>query len=342
MYGIDFRTAIIVLSFVTTILVSYVAFMNPAVRWQQLRVAALQIESNIWMFRTRSGKYRSNREGFDSFAEKILIDELQGINSFVLEGADVKGTSFYSQSTSKNLHKQHNPNSKVFGPIGYFVKGASVDTTNKKVKVDEPNKLSESFSLSKSVHGESEIPLTRLISHLRDGENENENEENDLHYEPLHPDAYVRFRILPAMEFYKSRIPINHFIRSTAQMFLILGSISIGALAFFNQSAWASGATIISSAISGFLEFDGTVSKVQRYSTTISALNQTILWWQTLPQIETSATANVDHLIVTCEDILLREQQAWKSTTQAVKVLSKTVGLDSTSSEPSNHSHKKD
>jgi hypothetical protein len=43
-YSYDSRTVIIVLSFVTTLLVGYVSFMNPAVRWQQLRMAALQIE----------------------------------------------------------------------------------------------------------------------------------------------------------------------------------------------------------------------------------------------------------------------------------------------------------
>ena len=43
-YSYDARVVIIVLSIVTTLLVGYVSFMNPAVRWQQLRMAALQIE----------------------------------------------------------------------------------------------------------------------------------------------------------------------------------------------------------------------------------------------------------------------------------------------------------
>lgn len=334
-YNFDARTAIIVLSFVTTLLVGYVSFMNPAVRWQQLRMAALQIESNIWMFRTRAGKYRSNGEGFDHSAEKLLVEELQNINSIVLEGADIKGTSFYSRGTSKNLHNQHNPSIKSFGAIDYFLKNNQSPPLTKQ---DQGKKEEERKTRIKTLPiydsaTDVEVPLTSVVTYLRDDDDDYEAEANDSHYEPLQPDSYIRFRIIKAMNFYKARIPVSYRIRVLAQFFLLLGSIATGALAFFGEAAWASAATIIASGISGFLEFDGTVNKINRYSTTIQALHQTILWWQTLPQIEKSVTSNIDTLIITCEDILQREQQAWKSTTQAVKMLAKAAKDDSAGSD---------
>ena len=56
------------------------------------------------------------------------------------------------------------------------------------------------------------------------------------------------------------------------------------------------------------------------------ALEELRLWWQTLPAIEKSSIANIDHLIMSAEELLQREQQAWKSTSQAIKMLQKETG----------------
>ena len=64
-------------------------------RWQQLRMAALSIESNIWTFRTRAGPYRTDGEAFDDSAEHALSEVLKEIKTSVLEGADIKSTAFY-------------------------------------------------------------------------------------------------------------------------------------------------------------------------------------------------------------------------------------------------------
>jgi hypothetical protein len=247
----------------------------------------------------------------------------------------MKGTSFYSRGTSKNLHNQHNPNIKSFGAIDFFLKSnlATPPYTKQELGKKEEEQKTRIKTLPIYSETDVEVPLTSIVTYLRDDDDEYETEARDYHYEPLQPDSYIRFRIIKAMNFYKKRIPVSYRIRVLAQFFLLLGAIATGALAFFGEAAWASAATIISSSISGFLEFDGTVNKINRYSTTIQALHQTILWWQTLPQIEKSVTSNIDTLIITCEDILQREQQAWKSTTQAVKMLAKATKDDSAGSD---------
>ena len=113
MQGTSMRIAILALRFLATAFSAYVTFMNPAVKWQQLRMAALSIESEIWTYRTRAGPYRSSGEVFDNSADRHLHDVLAEIKASVLESADLKSTSFYSHSMSYNLHGQHRPmNSK--------------------------------------------------------------------------------------------------------------------------------------------------------------------------------------------------------------------------------------
>lgn len=74
-----------------------------------------------------------------------------------------------------------------------------------------------------------------------------------------------------------------------------------------------------------YTEFKGNNSKLSRYSSTVHSLQELLMWWETLPQIDRSVVANVDYLVQTCEDMLLKEQQAWRSTSQAVKMLQKAV-----------------
>jgi hypothetical protein len=42
-----------------------------------------------------------------------------------------------------------------------------------------------------------------------------------------------------------------------------------------------------------------------------------------LPQIDRSLVSNIDKLIETCEDLIQRDREAWKSTSQSSKMLKK-------------------
>ena len=145
----------------------------------------------------------------------------------------------------------------------------------------------------------------------------------DTHYEPLQPDAYIRFRIIPAIIFYKSRIPGKNRVRYISQSLLVLGSIASAGFGFFDLAQWSGGIAIVTAAITAYLEFSGTNSKIGRYSFTVHRLQELVYWWQTLRQIDRSAVPNIDRLVLTAEELLQKEQHAWKSTSQAVKMLKK-------------------
>ena len=167
-----------------------------------------------------------------------------------------------------------------------------------------------------------ELELEELAAWLRQRDHTDvELRQVDSHYRPVQPDLYIRFRVMKSLDFYKGRIPQCHRTRNSAQAFLVLGSIGTVVLAFFNVAVWASAISILTTGVTALLEFQGTNSKIARYSSTVHALQKVILWWQSLPQIDRSVVANIDRLVLTCEQLLQREQQAWRSTSQAVKLL---------------------
>jgi hypothetical protein len=521
---LDTKIPIIIISFCTTIAVAFVTFTNPALRWQQLRMAALTIESNIVTFRTRSGAYRAERNDLHSgnssghsgnsggtgankenYAEKLLKDILSEIKNSVLEGADIKNTPFYSyKMKSLNLHGQHNPEEEEEeGTISISVKLNNVYPERKQKKKEiriKPQKISyASFSITNNdvqnkmnkiiplpfplpaqqqqqqpLYGQqaikqaivqkkaeisaiaadqvnstvvnfmtttgdqinnnyqqllttndkeeddeeaqtgsdnninndknnlqkqldtSSVPVPQSMNALLFPQNENlniynssveeedeEEEDNpedtlssptaspmvsvydvlpphkqnkksfrfdelaalldngngededeeiearheipDNHYDPLTPDLYIKYRIQPMLTFYQKRIPVCYRIRIVSQSFLVIGAILFGALAYFDLSSWTSIVTILTAAVTAFIEFHGTNNKIDRYSYTVHSLQELIIWWETLPQIDRSVVWNIDRLICSAEDLIQREQQAWKSTSQAVKMLQKTA-----------------
>lgn len=139
----------------------------------------------------------------------------------------------------------------------------------------------------------------------------------------MQPDAYIKFRVYPVLTFYKNRIPRSSIVRNITQFFLVLGSISAAILGIINLAQWASGIAILTASITAYLEFSGTNNKMNRYSFTVHNLMDLIYWWQTLPTIDRSVVANIDRLVLTCEELLNKEQQAWRSTSQTIRMLQK-------------------
>jgi hypothetical protein len=92
--------AVIGLSLFGSLVGSVVSFMNPGLRWQQLRGAALSLECEIWRFRTRTGHYSiSAKVGFERYskeAERKLLMHLETINEHVSKSASVMETTYFS------------------------------------------------------------------------------------------------------------------------------------------------------------------------------------------------------------------------------------------------------
>jgi len=394
--GYPSRIPIIILSFATTALVSYITYTNPAVKWQELRVAALTLESNVWTFRARAGPYSLNMNEQSSGRDEVtLIKNLEDIKASVLEGADVKSTTFYSQTVALNRHGQHGDGSgrKGFGHrevdeneneeekqkeeeerkriqieeeerngdeegtnwshycclfaccplIVIFVTiyvvwsqccsscGSNFfdedQTNNIKKKDEEESALYYFFAANKR----NRLTLTMILAKLSkdpsiDSFTSTKSEDN--HFDPIYPQNYALYRLEGTLQFYKKRIPKLYRVVHIAQALLILGSIASGALAYFGLAPWCAGVSIVTAAISGYLDFNGTNAKIERYSSTVSSIQQLLLWWQTLPVLDKAGLPNINRLILEGEELIAREQQAWKSTSQAVKMIAAQASDD--------------
>jgi hypothetical protein len=92
--------AVVALSLLGSFVGSVVSFMNPGLRWQQLRGAALSLECEIWKYRTRTGQYSlSANAGLQRYSkepERLFLAHLEATNEHVSKSASVMETTFFS------------------------------------------------------------------------------------------------------------------------------------------------------------------------------------------------------------------------------------------------------
>ena len=112
--------------------------------------------------------------------------------------------------------------------------------------------------------------------------------------------------------------------RQICQALSIIGALLSVILCFLNLQQFTVITSISTTGVIAWTEFQGTNSKINRYSSIVDSLEKHIIWWKTRPPIEKSSTENIDHLVVTCEEILFDELHAWHSSS-ASKV--KPVGV---------------
>jgi hypothetical protein len=117
------------------------------------------------------------------------------------------------------------------------------------------------------------------------------------------------------LEFYRRKIPKYYKQRTALEYLLIFGTLSSTILAFAYQASWAPITTAATASLTAWREFSGTDKKLTRYSVACAQINAAVLEWQHLTDVEKAS--HVGHLISTCEDILLKERDAWSSTSLA-------------------------
>jgi hypothetical protein len=158
----------------------------------------------------------------------------------------------------------------------------------------------------------------------------------DSHYKPLHPDDYVKFRTQAAIAFYKRKIPRLNRTLQVGQALLTLGSVAGVILAFSRAQAWAPVVSILVSGVTAWLEFNGSSSKLARYSRAVDELQNLVRWWQSRPTIDRSGMGNIQRLVMHCEAVLRDELNGWSSASQTRDLM-----LDQAEKDPSGTSKDK-
>lgn len=330
-YEVDSRPIIMALSFFGSCIAGYITYMNPALRWQQLRMAALSIESNIWTFRMRVGTYRTSANS----SLKLLADYIQDIKATVLDGADIKNTAFYSTAVPTNAHGQNRcPDGQTFHPELSNDENSNKNSKSHILEILESAKII--VKINKDINNPDKMTVEDVIAWITEDDDAQIKNLCNTHYEGFSPDAYIDFRIKRAVRFYKQRIPSYSLTRHIAQAFMVLGSIGYGVLAFAGLPIWGALLSIAISTVAALIEFQGVSGKISRYSFTVHSLQNLIVWWQSIPSIDKANLDNIDRLVITGEELLQREQQSWKSTSQAVKMLQKQAKPDAISDDDAN------
>ena len=284
------------LSLMNAVIASLTTYMNPAVRWQLLRSSALSLESEIWQFRTRTGKYRESRASSSRNAEKHFHKAIKEVENLTLQSGDLRHTTFYSKPKSQwTRHGQHGSKACCCccrgNGSGGRVAGAAV-------------------AAATAGGGKTNIvPVSQVNNH----------------HSPLRPEEYLMFRLKPAQKFYMDRLPRYSKSRTLTKAITILGSIAGSILAVFDLSEYSVLVVVLISSVVAWSEFAGTEKKLERYSTVVSGLGQILLWWNALPLVEKLATKSIDNMVSQVEGQIRSEQQNWRATSQAAKKMQQAV-----------------
>lgn len=288
---------ILTLSLLSSFVGAVITYLDPSAKWQQLRAAALELEGEIWKFRTRTGPYSiSNRAGA-SYDESSTCEEhlrlvCEALNSHVLQSASVIESTFFAKFNYHNSNmKKRNMN--IFGHGQY--RNAGVQGT---FKTSNPDK-----------------------------------DYQDDHQSPLKPNDYLELRAVKQLQFYQGRVPIYYRVRTIAEIILILGGLAGTVLAFFDLAAWAGVTAAITFMVTSWLEFAGTSQKLRRYSDTIHRIGLSIGWWRSLTEVDRSNQLHIDNLVDELESLFQTERQSWVSTNMSAKMLSKQVSASKGSNE---------
>lgn len=283
---------VLVLSLAGSFIASAVSYLNPAQRWQQLRGAALSLESEIWKFRTRVGPY--------AVAKKLSVGSRAPERRLLQFQVDL------AQQVSKS---------------------AAITETTLQARFKYFGRASK-HELKKFKHGQyegSDTHGTFGASNIEKKQIEQGTNGIDDHHSPLHATEYLEFRVEPIVDFYQDRLPRYYSRRSLTQLLLLVGTFSSTILAFLGLAVWAAIPTAVATAVTAWQEFSGTDKKLSRYSGTIEKLGSINIWWSQLSDVEQAKNLNLHHLINTCERVLEREREAWLSTSMATKLLTVTT-----------------
>jgi hypothetical protein len=294
------------LSLLGSLLASVLAYSKPVQRWQELRAAALTLESQVWQFRTRTGHYGlrtsdASSMGSNPRPERQLMAVQEKLIEQVSKAASVSETAMASRFELFRQPSKYNLKRYNHGQY----RGAGIHGTFKSSNRDKLDTFG------------------KRVVQLNDGTHQ---DTTDDHHSPIRAVEYLNLRVQPMVAFYQKRIPRYYNAKTVVEYMLLFGAFASTILAFLEMAAWASVGTAITGALTAWREFSEYEKKLIRYSNTVERMRGITVWWSQLSDVEQASSVNLNKLIFTCEDLIEREREAWKSTSGAAGLLASAVG----------------
>jgi hypothetical protein len=255
------------LSVVTTFITAFNAYINPSGRWRQIRETTCGLESAIWQYRTRTGRFKMNPQ--DPERPTATLKEVVSLTvEALVSSSDIGQSTAWSRVYPASIfkHGQYIPMTKPRGFLGLCLSCFFYRLFRRQV----------------SPEGEDGI---------------------DDHHGPLTPEKYIRFRLRRVMAFYRERLPGYARSRNLLSVSLMLVTALGTILAYKQFSVYVSICATAAAAITSWMEYNSVAKKIGRYNGTVSSLESLILWWASIPAVEKSVITNIDTLVQTGEQV---------------------------------------
>eukprot|EP00933_Yihiella_yeosuensis_P071960 TRINITY_DN80217_c0_g1_i1.p1 TRINITY_DN80217_c0_g1~~TRINITY_DN80217_c0_g1_i1.p1 ORF type:complete len:1162 (+),score=257.35 TRINITY_DN80217_c0_g1_i1:67-3552(+) len=314
------QRTLLALALIGSFLTGCNAIIDPTNKWMQLRGGALVLESEIWKYRTRIGAYGNSesmshvgREAAERRAETLFQSIILSVQDKVLSTAGMKETTFYSYQTTTD---------DVYVDLKEFKEFK--DRKSKTKSLAKTKQLQESKTKQLQLLAEGSKKQTKHTpkSRLAHGQYQGTTSSDrpgagcDTHHAPATPHEYIRWRLVPMMNFYQGRIPTYSRKQRLTQVLLVISTVATAMLAALKESRWSAIVAAVSGAIAAWQEFSGFAKKLERYSTVANALQNILMWWQALPEVDQSSVKSVEYLVHQVEGLVSSEHMAWMSDVQ--------------------------
>jgi hypothetical protein len=294
------QSMVIALSLASAAIASATAYLNPQQRWIELRSMALDLESECWKFRTRSGNYAlsavSSAAAYSEHqAEQSFRDMVSSVREHVAKKTDVSDTAFgsaaelFNRPLSNQYWRSARDKLSVYTHGQY--RGCEFGGTfghAKQVAAENGRTIANS-------HGE----IDDLIY--------------DDHHSPAPPEEYLRLRVEPMVRYFQGHIPRQYYWRTLFETLLVLGSLAGTLMAFLEVDEWVAVVTAGTHMVLAWREFSSTQAKLSRYSNTVGNIQSTMLWWRSLTATDKALQTNIRRLVSECEETFERERGSWAS-----------------------------
>ena len=80
-------------------------------------------------------------------------------------------------------------------------------------------------------------------------------------------------------------------------------------------------------ALTSWGEYNGADRKMNRFTNAIVALENHLIWWNSLPAVERNSLSNINRLVIEGESIKMTEVNAWADASRAREEKSETATL---------------
>jgi hypothetical protein len=278
------------LSVVSTFVTALSAYLNPSGRWRQIRDATCHLESAIWQYRTRTGPYKIRAHGEDKTAALLKNEVVHAVETLIGAsdiGQSTSWTKVYPHSVYK--HGQRTPPATKEGLFSACLSALTRRAKWGKVAPEATVSMSAMEARAAKVP---DVPCKAAAEPQRDD-----------HYSPLTPEQYIAFRLRKAAGFYKRRLPVYTRARNVLSVTVLLVSGAGTVLAYRQLSNYVSISASVAAAITSWMEYSNTATKIGRYNGTASGIESLILWWSSLPEVEKSIVTRIDALVCRGEQV---------------------------------------